>query len=122
MSSTPYPKPLDLSYLYEISDHDRDFIKEMLLTIVKTTPSALEEIKKNLSNKDWEQMGRQVHKLKPSLLLLNIDTLTKLIRSLEDNSKSATNIDHIPQQVSQLDEFTNEVLTDLNELLSSDNF
>ena len=117
-----YPKPLDLSYLYEISDQDREFIKEMMATIVKITPPSMVEINDSLTNKNWKEMGRLVHKLKPSLLLLNIDRLTTLIKSLEDNAKSESNLTLIPNQVSELSNFTNEIVTDLDAMIGADSY
>jgi len=122
MSDTLYPKPLDLSYLYEISDHDREFIKEMIATIVKITPPSIQEINDSLTSKNWKEMGRLVHKLKPSLLLLNIDRLTVLIRSLEDNAKSGSNVENIPSQVNELSDFAGEIVTDLDAMIGADTY
>lgn len=122
MSTVNLELPLDFSYLYEISDNDRDFIKEMLETIVKNTPSNMEEINLAYEQKKWEEIGRLVHKLKPSLLLLNIGPISTLIKSLESNAKGQKNLDSIDTQIAELNEFCDVILSEINGALSSDSY
>lgn len=122
MSETKIDLPLDLSYLYEISDHDREFIYEMIMTIVKNTPDMLNEIEKEGKAEDWHALGRLMHKLKPSLLLLNIDNLSTLIRELESNAKAPKNMDEIPDQIKELRALCDLILEELNKLIQSDQF
>lgn len=120
MSNINASLPLDLSYLYEISDHDRAFILEMIETIVKNTPQDLVEIKEASDDANWRELGRLLHKLKPSLLLLNIQDLSSLVRLCEKNAKGEINIEDIPHQVTELDKFCNLIINELNELIEKD--
>lgn len=122
MSSDKIELPLDLSYLYEISDHDREFIFEMIMTIVKNTPEMLDEIEKEGKAENWYALGRLMHKLKPSLLLLNIDKLSTLIRELEGNAKAPKNMELIPDQIAELRELCDLILNELDKLIKSDQF
>lgn len=122
MATDKISLPLDLSYLYEISDHDREFIYEMIMTIVKNTPDMLSEIETEGKAKNWEKVGRLMHKLKPSLLLLNIDSLSAHIRELESNAKASKNTELIPNQIAELRELCDIVLKELNDLIQSDQF
>lgn len=122
MSTSKIELPLDLSYLYEISDHDREFIYEMIMTIVKNTPEMLDDIEKEGKAENWYALGRLMHKLKPSLLLLNIDNLSALIRELESNAKTPKNIEQIPNQITELRELCDLILDELNKLIKSDQF
>lgn len=122
MSTTKIDLPLDLSYLYEISDHDREFIYEMIMTIVKNTPDMLSDIEKEGKAENWHALGRLMHKLKPSLLLLNIETLSTLIRELEANAKAPKNMEEIPGQIKELRELCDLILDELEKLIKSDQF
>ncbi|MEO9967748.1 MAG: hypothetical protein ABJF11_18275 [Reichenbachiella sp.] len=122
MSSDKIKLPLDLSYLYEISDHDREFIYEMIMTIVKNTPEMIDEIEKEGKAENWYAVGRLMHKLKPSLLLLNIENLSAHIRELESNAKAPKNIELIPGQIAELRAFCDLILDELNKLIESDQF
>ncbi|WP_420581156.1 Hpt domain-containing protein [Reichenbachiella sp.] len=122
MATDKIELPLDLSYLYEISDHDREFIYEMIMTIVKNTPEMLSDIEREGKAENWEQVGRLMHKLKPSLLLLNIDNLSAHIRELEGNAKAPRNMELIPKQIAELRELCDIILKELNDLIKSDQF
>ncbi|UXX78028.1 Hpt domain-containing protein [Reichenbachiella carrageenanivorans] len=122
MASVKIELPLDLSYLYEISDHDREFIYEMIMTIVKNTPEMIQDIEREGKAEKWHEVGRLMHKLKPSLLLLNIDGVSAHIRELEANAKAPRNIEMIPKQIAELRELCDLILKELNELIQSDQF
>lgn len=122
MNSDKIKLPLDLSYLYEISDDDREFIYEMILTIVNNTPPMLDEILAASKEENWIELGRLLHKLKPSLLLLNIDYLSSHIRLVEANAKSEENIEDIPSQTIELNELCLILLKELNELIKTDRY
>ena len=111
---------LDLKYLRTISDDDVDFMKDLLMTFVKTTPEALEELKETLKNEDWYKMGRVMHKVKPSYLLLDVKEVSELVLSLEQNAKNAKNLDKIPGQVSQLLESSEDLLVKVSDILEKD--
>jgi HPt (histidine-containing phosphotransfer) domain-containing protein len=122
MPSEKIKLPLDLSYLYEISDDDREFIYEMIRTIVNNTPPILKEIKEAGEKEKWTELGRLLHKFKPSLLLLNIDYLSTLIRSAENNAKKENNIEDIPSQLIELNQLCEILLKELNDLIETDRY
>ncbi|PIB34765.1 hypothetical protein BFP72_04775 [Reichenbachiella sp. 5M10] len=122
MSNINIPLPIDYSYLYEISDHDRDFIKDMLATIVKNTPGNLGDIIEASTKENWTEVGRQVHKLKPSLLLLNIESLTAHIKTLEGNAKGQKNLETIEKEIAELKEFCDLLISEIKKDLASDSY
>lgn len=122
MSNIEIPLPIDYSYLYEISDNDREFIKDMLETVIKNTPDNLKEIQDAGSAKKWNDLARSVHKLKPSLLLLDIDTLTQTIKQLESNAKDQTNLDEVPKQIAALCEHCDLLVSEIRKDITSDSY
>jgi HPt (histidine-containing phosphotransfer) domain-containing protein len=122
MSAPIINTPLNLSYLYEISDDDREFVKDMIETIVKNTPECLEEIKHAQSENNWTEIGRLVHKLKPSLLLLNIEEMSTHIKSLEDNAKKEINLDYIDTQIAEMGGYCQIIVSELGAELENDTF
>ncbi|MBU2913810.1 MULTISPECIES: Hpt domain-containing protein [Reichenbachiella] len=122
MSDISIPLPIDYSYLYEISDNDRDFIKDMLDTIVKNTPGNLDEIGAAEQGQKWNELARSVHKLKPSLLLLNIASLTDLVKSLESNAKSQAAPATIKKQIAELKEFCDLLVSEIKKDIASDDY
>jgi HPt (histidine-containing phosphotransfer) domain-containing protein len=108
--------------LYEISDNDRDFIKEMLLTVVKNTPDCLNEIRTAQKNNQWIEVARLVHKLKPSLLLLNIDAVSSLIRNLENKAKEESTHEEAATLVIDLEQVCKVIIAELNKDIKEDVF
>ncbi|UXP31131.1 hypothetical protein N6H18_12305 [Reichenbachiella agarivorans] len=120
MNKADLPLPLDYSYLYEISDDDRDFIKDMLATVVKNTPGNIEEIIAAQTKKSWTEVARLVHKLKPSLLLLNIEMVSTHIRNLESNAKKQTDLDLLKTQIAELKEFCDLIVSEIKKDIEAD--
>ena len=108
---------IDLDYIYTISDGDRDFIKEILETFVKITPESIDAINDSLEQKQWKEIARVAHKIKPSILLLGIDELTKLIKEIEHMAKEQEEIDQLTAKISSLNQYSLDVLADIDELL-----
>ncbi|MFY0626866.1 MAG: hypothetical protein JXR07_11250 [Reichenbachiella sp.] len=122
MSIPQISLPLDLSYLYEISDDDREFVKDMIDTIVKNTPDSIKEIKVAADKNNWIEVGRLVHKLKPSLLLLNIDSVSKHIKVLENNAKEEINLEDAIVQLGELMEYSAIIIHELSTAVEQDNY
>ena len=110
---------IDLDYMYTISDGDRDFIKEMLETFIKTTPKSINSINKSFEQKQWKEVARVAHKIKPSFYLLGIDELTKLIREIEFIAKNEEEPGQLTAKISLLNQYSLDVLVDIDELLST---
>ncbi|MEQ6122190.1 Hpt domain-containing protein [Reichenbachiella sp. MALMAid0571] len=110
---------VDLEYIYNISDNDRDFIKEMLTTFVKITPESVDGINYAFETKNWKEMGRIAHKIKPSILLLGIDEFSNLVREIEQITKNEIDIDSISVKISLLNKYSLEVLSDIDDLLTT---
>lgn len=122
MGAPQISTPLDLSYLYEISDDDREFVKDMIETIVKNTPDAVREIRDAEKKDNWQEVGRLVHKLKPSLLLLNIDSLSVHIKTLEDNAKKRINLPDAKTQLNEMEAYCTLIVKELSTELNADSY
>lgn len=110
---------IDLDYIYTISDGDREFIKEILETFVKITPESIDTINDSLDQKQWQEIARVAHKIKPSILLLGIDQLTNLIKEIEQMAKKQEELDQLTTKISLLNQYSLDVLADIDELLST---
>ena len=110
---------VDLDYIYNISDNDRDFIKEMLTTFVKITPGSVDGINNAFETKNWKEIGRIAHKIKPSILLLGIDEFSNMVRELEYITKNEIDMDSISVKISLLNKYSLEALADIDDLLST---
>jgi HPt (histidine-containing phosphotransfer) domain-containing protein len=110
---------INLDYIYTISDGDRDFIREILETFVKITPGSIDAINESLEQKQLKEVARMAHKIKPSILLLGIEELTKLIKEIEHMAKNQEELDQLTIKISLLNQYSLDVLADIDELLST---
>ncbi|HEY5692085.1 MAG TPA: ATP-binding protein [Cyclobacteriaceae bacterium] len=71
-SDSIYSEKIDLAYLQKVSGNNKDFISEIVNSFIASTPHALSEIRVHLKNKDWLQMEKEVHKIKPTLSMIGL--------------------------------------------------
>jgi len=77
----------DLSYLKTVSNNNELFVTEMIETYLKTMPRSIAEVRSFSGQKDWENLSRAAHKLKPSITLLGIHQAKELASEIERNAK-----------------------------------
>lgn len=97
-------KIVDLSYLNMLADGDPDFINEMITTFIANTPELIDEMKTALGNKEYVEVGRVAHKIKPTITFMGIHSFEDKIKTLEAYGKEASNIDQIEILVKELEE------------------
>ena len=115
-------KKIDLSYIYDISDGDREFIKEMLETFLKITPENINEIEVAQKNNNWKEVGRLAHKLKPTLMLIGDESLSKKINNLEKDAKNEVDTSQLPAKISEIKELCEFSVSDIKDLLKTDTY
>jgi CheY-like chemotaxis protein len=108
----------NLAYLRSVSGNNEEFIREMVLTFIQTIPQVLEDMKTAMEGHDWIKLSRLAHQIKPSFILMGLDSLRSDIVFIEENSKQETNLveverianDFIDQCYSMLPELSKEGL------------
>jgi HPt (histidine-containing phosphotransfer) domain-containing protein len=86
----------------------------MVLTFTQTIPPLLAEMKQALTESDWTKLARNAHQIKPSFTLMGLTELRSNILFIEENSKASTNLDQIPQAVSDFIERCEAVIPELS--------
>ncbi len=77
-----------LEYLHKISNHDQEFVKDIVSTFVRTSASLLVELENYIQHAKWPEAGRLIHQIKPSLSLLGMHKLKEKASVLELSCKS----------------------------------
>lgn len=106
-------KSIDLSYLRSMSNNNQKFIDEMLIAFLDSIPKSVEGIKASLKKKSWEDVAREVHKLKPSLTLMGIHEAKEQALILEDLAKSKKDIPIIVKKANEFCSNLNRILEEL---------
>ena len=101
---------LDLSQIEEISSGDPSFKNEMIGIFTNQIPVFLENIKNFWANKDLENLGREVHTAKSSVLIFGMESTGKNLKEIQLLSEN--------QEVEKLPVLVESVINDLNEALT----
>lgn len=106
---------IDLSYLEEITEGDKDMMLEMLSLFIEDIPKQVETILKHAANQDLAGIGSESHKLKPTLQYAGLYSLYQTVKRLEVLGKAGVQTDEISTLIAKLGEETEEALTSLEE-------
>ncbi|MBL6449987.1 response regulator [Fulvivirga sp. 29W222] len=89
----------DLTYLSNVCDGDKVFMRDMIETFISNTPSAVNEMQKQVTKMEWRKVGDVAHKLKPSITFMGIESLKPVVKKIEDYGKESYKTDEIPSLV-----------------------
>jgi HPt (histidine-containing phosphotransfer) domain-containing protein len=98
-------KPLDLSYLREMSGDSIEFMIEMLDMFKQQTPLYIEELEEALEEENWQKVSSCAHKIKPTFAYVGRDDVKSHMQMIEQNARELKDIDKLPQAVAELNHF-----------------
>jgi PAS domain S-box-containing protein len=102
-----------LAYLERVSGNNKAFVIEIAETIIQSIPQNLNEISMHMQQKNWNELARVAHKIKPSITLMGLNQLKDRIVSLEEEAKSKKK----PELIIELAEEIKDSLTEAVESL-----
>jgi CheY-like chemotaxis protein/two-component sensor histidine kinase len=103
----------DLTYLKKLSKGDDDFVKQMISIFINQTPTAIQKMEADLSNKDWTSLRAVAHKMKPSFSFVGVTSLQEKIETIEDNAEKGTNANLIADLIAQVKEVSLKAVAEL---------
>lgn len=83
--------PVDLAYLKKVSNNNNEFIQEIVNTFLGTIPSTIVDINTLIQERNWIQLGKVIHKIKPTVTLMGIHHLKDKVQQLEHETKNGVN-------------------------------
>ncbi len=104
---------IDLSYLEGICDGDQQFIAEMVRSFIKDIPKILEEMLHHKKAKEWVEVGKLAHKLKPSVQFMGIGSIELDVKTLETECKNGINLSKAPERVDLLVNVISKAISEL---------
>lgn len=72
-----------MNYLQKITDGKKDFLQEMLRSLMISIPEDIETIGKFLAQKDSQNLHKAIHKVKPSTRLIGSEVLSRIASEME---------------------------------------
>lgn len=82
---------IDLTYLKKVSNNNQEFIQEIINTFLETVPKTIEDINMLVEEKNWVQLGKVIHKIKPTITLMGMHQLKVKLPQLELETKDTSN-------------------------------
>ena len=109
----------DLSYLNEASAGNRKFIKNMIETFIAQTPELVKILKETSEKQDWIEFRKIMHKFKPTLAMMGINSLKDDVTFLETNVKQGLHLEKVPEKVLNIESICQKALIELKKELSA---
>ncbi|MFT4875865.1 MAG: HPt (histidine-containing phosphotransfer) domain-containing protein [Bacteroidia bacterium] len=106
-------KLYDLEQLNSIAAGNPDFVIKMVNMFLDMTPGLVDRIEAGLQTQDWAEVRSAAHKMKPSVDMMGISSLRDVVRRIEGNAKSETNLEQIPELYFTLTETLDKVYEQL---------
>lgn len=106
---------IDLSYLEEITGGDNEMMLEMLDLFISDIPTHVQNIRTYASNGELVQMGKEAHKVKPTMQYIGLGDMLELVKTLEVYGKNEESDKDIDGLITQLEAKTEEILPMLEE-------
>ena len=92
---------ISFNYLYEFSNGDRIFVKDMVDTFIKESPKTFEELNEAFAKKDWEGVYKIAHRMKPNFMMLGMKSQQDTAAQIEKMIKKEDYTVGIIQQLIQ---------------------
>ncbi|WP_417444405.1 Hpt domain-containing protein [Joostella sp.] len=93
----------NLDKLNELSGGDKEFNASVIETFLLETPQDLENLKKAVSNKEFDHIYQYAHKIKPNADLLGADLVKENLLIVEGHARGDKNIKVIEDLVAKVD-------------------
>ena len=123
VNSSNFPEPdkkenvTDLSYLFDSCHGDKQFVLEMIDVFVKSTPKSIIEIESLIEQKNWRDVSKEAHKIKPSISFMGLSSGIQLVKEIEASGNSGDlNIGvHISEKFMALKKIINKAVIELQD-------
>ncbi len=86
---------------------DEEFVKSMAELFIEHLPQMSAELQKASAKKDWENIYFYAHKMKATIDLFSIESLTDIIRKLEKQGKAAADSKTLKQDINYVSDVIN---------------
>jgi len=93
------PKNYNLDELRLMTNSNKDLFNDMLDTFIENSKTAINDMQKHLSDKNWEQIGEVAHKILPSYQHLEVHSLTSKLKLIKEKAIIAPDYNDLPKLV-----------------------
>jgi PAS domain S-box-containing protein len=105
----------DLSSLNSLSRGNREFILKMVVVFIEQASEVIEKVALAISQNDFIEVSRLIHKIKPSVESLGITSIISELKLLEEIAKEAKDKEQITALFSVIKEVLEKAILQLKE-------
>ena len=103
----------NLDKIKEMAEGDEDFILSVISVFLEEVPIDLEGLEKAIQEKNYEQIYKLAHKIKPNVDLLGMEQTRATALEIEMLGKNVANMDQIETKFPQLKKDIEQVISEL---------
>ncbi len=109
------PRNYKLDKLIEYIGNEEDVLKDMIGIFLNTTPDLIDEMNKGLQAESYDIIGKNAHKLKPTLDIFGIQSLHEIVRTIELLAAQQKNMHKISSLIEFMENTLNTVYLEIKE-------
>lgn len=102
-----------LDKINEMAEGDQDFVRSVVTVFLEEVPEDLQALEAAISTKDYEQIYKMAHKIKPNVDLLGMEQTRANALEIETLGKQDGNFDTIQEKFPLLKTDVEQVVTEL---------
>ena len=106
-------KITNLSFLSNFAAGDTARMKKYIGMFLQIAPQQMQKIRTALAASDWDGVRANAHSLKPQITYMGINGGDVLIKKIEDDASSRTNLGELPAVVDRMDDLCKKAITEL---------
>jgi len=103
----------NLDKLNEMADGDKDFINSVISVFLEEVPQDLEQLETALSQRNYENVYKLAHKIKPNVDLLGMEQTRQAALDIETLGKNAAGSSEIERIFPTLKKDIHQVISEL---------
>ncbi|WP_431128712.1 Hpt domain-containing protein [Flagellimonas flava] len=103
----------NLDKINEMAEGDQDFVISVISVFLEEVPVDLEGLEKAIGERDYENVYKLAHKIKPNVDLLGMEQTRATALEIETLGKNTANMDEIEQKFPLLKKDVLQVVSEL---------
>lgn len=106
-------KITNLNFLTNFAAGDTTRMKKYIGMFLQIAPQQMEKIKAALAASDWDGVRANAHSLKPQITYMGISGGDVLIKKIEDDAASRSNLAELPAMIDRMDDLCKKAIAEL---------
>jgi len=108
-------KAVDLAFLTSFTGGNPDKMKKYITMFLNFCPGQLQTMKSHLDAGNYDALRGAAHALKPQITYMGIKAGEDLVKKIESNAGTKTDVEKLPEMLSSFTTICEEAMTILNE-------